>query len=172
MIIYVQWATLDAQDYIALDVRRDQQVRTVSKKAVPGPGSILDNLPGWINSINCQGIEFFGYDHTAVQVDGNGLIITGWQDDPEDFPPGTRYATRWNLQPPAPDPNIGGQINTVQTRTLWAESGAGLDSLNPLPWSQFVLPPTNQTFHGIWLTPEQFEAHRTIRTPHGWREWI
>lgn len=172
MIIYLQWAMAVPQDWTAVDVTRNQQIRNAAKKALPTGGEVLDNNPGWLNSANCQGISFSGWDHTAIEVIGDGLRITGWCDDPEDFPPGTKYAIRWDLMPPAPDPAIGGRMNTVQTRTVWAESNAGMDHTNPLPWSQFVLPPANQTFHGIWLTEEQFNEHMSIRSLHGWKEWV
>lgn len=172
MIIYLQWAKAVPEDWFAVDITRDQQIRTAAKKAEPTGNETLDNNPGWLFGANCQGIDFSGFDHTAIEVlQGDGLRITVWNDDPEDFPPGTRYAIRWDLFPPAGDPNIGGQINTVQFRTAWAEFGAGV--VNALPWEQFVLPPSNQTFHGIWVTdPVIFEQHFEVRTPRGWREWI
>lgn len=176
MLIYVQWAKATAEDWFAWDVTRVQQIRNAAKKAVPTASSALDNNPGWINAANCQGIEFAGYDHVAVEIlSGGGLRITGWQDDTEDFGD-TRWATRWDLYPPAPDPALGGVTNTVQQRTVWvtpdAVSWFGGYGPNVLPWDQFVLPPADQTFHGIWLTQEQFDQHRAVRSPHGWREWI
>lgn len=171
MIIYLQWAMAVPQDWTAVDITRDQQIRNAAKKAVPTGGEVLDNNPGWINAANCQGISFSGYDHIAVQVSGNGLIITGWEDDPVDFPPGTRYAIQWNLQPPAFDPKVN-EINTIQTLKVWAEANAGIAYDNPLPWSQFVLPPANQTFHGIWVSDQEFQDHAVVRSVHGWKEWI
>lgn len=171
MIIYLQWAMAVPQDWTAVDVTHDNQIRRASKKAEPTGNETLDNQPGWLISANCQGVIFNGYDHIAVEtLQGNGLRITGWQDDPEDFPPGMRYAIRWDFFPPTGDPRIGGRINTVQSRTVWAESGVGYP--DSLPWEQFVLPPANQTFHGIWVTDEEFKAHEEVRTLRGWREWI
>lgn len=172
MIIYLQWAMAVPQDWAAVDVTRDQQIRNAAKKAEPVGGEVLDNTPGWLIGANCQGITFNGYDHVAVQtLAGNGLKFTCWQDDPVDFPPGTRYAVRWDLMPPTFDVSING-INTVQQRTLWAEANAGPGLEGALPWSQFVLPPANMTFHGIWVTDQQFQDHLNIRSFHGWREWI
>ena len=175
MIIYLQWAMAVPQDWTAVDVTRDQQIRNASKKAEPTGNEVLDNTPGWLFSANCQGIDFGGFDHTAIQtLPGNGLRITIWNDDPVDFPPGTRYAIRWDLMPPAPDPSIGNRINTVQTRTVWAEpnSDFGNKPYPVLPWTDFVLPPANMTFHGIWTTDQQMIDHVNVRSPHGWREWI
>lgn len=176
MIIYLQWAMAVPENWTAVDVTRPQQIRQASKKAEPVGGEVLDNEPGWLFSANCQGIEFSGYDHTAVEIlAGGGLRITGWQDDTEDFGD-TRWATRWDLMPPAPDPNIGGLVNTIQTRTIWATPDAAAEffpGTPVLPWEQFVLPPANHTFHGIWVTdPVLYDAHINIRTPHGWREWV
>lgn len=174
MKIYVQWAKAAAEDWFAWDVTNNQQVRNAAKKAVPNGSSALDNNPGWINAANCQGIEFSGYDHVAVEVvPGGGLRITGWEDDTEDFGD-TRWATEWLLMPPAPDPALGGVVNTVQQRTIWAtpDAAAWFPGVTVLPWEQFVLPPANQTFHGIWLPQETFDAHRAVRSQHGWREWV
>lgn len=174
MIIYVQWAKANPEDWIALDITRNQQIRTAAKKAIPDSNSVLDNNPGWLLGANCQGLDFTGYDHVSIEVIGEGLRITGWQDDPEDFPPGTRYAIRWDLYPPAPDPKLNGILNTVQFLTVWAESEAApfFTGINVLPWSLFVLPPSNQTFHGIWVTDQEFQTHLSLRSFHGWREWI
>lgn len=174
MIIYLQWAMAVPQDWTAVNVTRDQQIRNASKKAVPTGGEVLDNNPGWLLGANCQGIQFGGYDHIAIQtLPGNGLRITGWQDDTVDFGD-TRWATRWDLMPPAPDSNLGGVVNTVQTRTIWATPDAAVwfPDVVVLPWADFIVPPANMTFHGIWVTEQQYADHLSIRTPHGWREWI
>lgn len=172
MIIYVQWAKLTAEDWFAWDVTRDQDVRRAAKKAAPNDQSALDDNPGWVCGANCQGIDFTGWDHIAVQVvDGGGLRITGWQDDPDDWPPGTRHAVEWTLMPLAPDPAIGGRLNTVQSRRVWAEQDVAHLFPDSLPWEQFVLPPANQTFHGIWMSDEKFVEHVQARTVRSWHEW-
>jgi hypothetical protein len=175
MIIYLQWAMAVPQDWTAVDVTRDQQIRNATKKAEPTGNEVLDNNPGWLFNANCQGLSFGGHDHTAIEVlQGDGLRITIWNDDPEDFPPGTRYAIRWDLFPPAADPRIGNRINTVQFRTVWAEPGSDFGN-KPYPvlsWDQFVLPPANQTFHGIWVSEEKMLEHMAVLTLHGWKEWI
>lgn len=179
MIIYLQWAMAVPEDWTAVDVTNNSQIRRAAKKAEPTGNETLDNNPGWLFGANCQGIDFSGHDHTAIEtLQGNGLRITVWNDDPEDFPPGTRFAIRWDLFPPAGDSSIGGRLNTVQFRTLWGESQSdavliATPSSPMLPWSEFVLPPANQTFHGIWVTdPVIFEQHLSIRSLHGWKEWI
>lgn len=173
MKVYIQWAKTTPEDWTAVDLSRLSQIRNLPKKGLPGPTSVLDNNPGWLCGLNCQGIDFSGYDHTAIELVGDGLRITGWQDDTADFGD-TRWATEWTLMPPAPDPALGGVMNTVQSRRVWATPDAAVWFPNQtvLPWSEFVVPPTNLTVHGIWMPDELFAAHKAIRTPHGWRDWL
>ena len=64
-------------------------------------------------------------------------------------------------------------MNTVQFRTVWAEPSSDFGN-HPgvFSWDQFVVPSTNQTFHGIWVTYEKMMEHVNIRSVHGWKEWI
>jgi len=175
MRVYVQWAKATPEDWIAVDVRNTAVVRNLPKRPVPMGTETLDNGAGWLCGLNVQGIDFSGYDHTAVEfLAGDVLRITGWQDDPDDWLPGTRYATEWTLSPPAPDPALGGRVNTVQTRRVWAEaeSTTWFGGSPVLPWAEFAPPPTNLTIHGIWMPEDLFRAHAARRTPHGWREWV
>lgn len=175
MKVYIQWAKSTPEDWVAVDLTRIAQVRNLPKKPVPTSSSVVDNTAGWLCGLNVQGIDFSGYDHTAVEIVGSGLRITGWQDDTEDFGD-TRWATEWTLMPPAPDPNIGGRINTVQTRRVFATPDAapwfGGYGPDVLPWEQFTPPDTNLTVHGVWMSDELYAAHRAKRSFHGWREWI
>lgn len=173
MRIYLQWAKATPEDWVSVDVTRVAQVRNLPKKPVPTTGAVVDDAAGWLCGVNCQGIDFSGYDHTAIEVVGDGLRITGWQDDTADFGD-TRWATEWTLMPPAPDPALGGRVNTVQSRRVWAtpDSAAWFPGVPVLPWAQFAPPATNLTIHGVWLTDELFAAHLARRTPHGWREWV
>lgn len=172
MRIYLQWAKADPEDWFAVDVSRIAQVRNLPRKGVPTATSVLDNTAGWLCGLNCQGIDFSGWDHTAIEVVGEGLRITGWQDDSDDWPVGTRHAVEWTLMPPAPDPAIGGRLNTVQSRRVWAEQDVAHYFPSVLPWPEFVPPASNLTVHGIWLTDQKFAEHVQLRTEHGWREWL
>lgn len=172
MRVYVQWAKQNPEDWFAWDITRDQDVRRAAKKAVPNANSVLDDNPGWVCGANCQGLDFTGWDHIAVEVVGDGLRITGWQDDPEDFGD-QRYAVEWTLMPPAFDARFN-QVNTVQSCRIFATPDAMqfFPVEGVLPWQDFVLPPSSQTFHGIWLPDEKFQEHVARRTMRGWREWI
>lgn len=169
MRVYVQWAKDVPEDWESADITRNQEIRRLPKKPPPTGSETLDGDPGWVVGANCQGILFSGYDHLAVEVVGDGLRFTGWQDDPVDWGD-SRFAVEWTLMPPAFDPLVG-EINTVQTRRVWATPDVQFLT-GALPWEEFVLPPANQTFHGIWVPPGLWDAHRQARSPHRWREWI
>lgn len=176
MRIYVQWATAQPGDWQAVEVRNAAAVRSLPRRAVPTVASRVDHQPGWVNAINCQGIIFEGYDHIAVEylASTDTMVITGWQDDPDDFGEDERWATQWKLSPPAYDPVIN-DLNSVQQRTIWATEAvqqgyfAGVEDIRP--WEEFVPPPSALTFHGIWLDDAVWHQHRTQRQFHGWDEW-
>lgn len=173
MRVYIQWATATPQDWQPYEINRSAHVMALTKRGVPQGGEQLDDQPGWLCGLNCQGIDFSGWDHLAIEVVTDGLRITGWEDDPDDHGE-TRWAVEWTLRSCKPDPRIGGQMNTDQTRRVWATPDAAIwfPTTNVLPWEDFVPPPTNLTLHGIWMTNEHYVAHRGARSSHGWREWI
>lgn len=174
MKIYIQWAKRNAEDWKVYDITNANQVRALAKRGVPKGNETVDDGEGWYCGLNCQGIDFTGNDHVAIEPVDGGLRITGWIDDPDDGP--ERVAVEWTLKDPAFDPRVG-QINTVQTRRLWINDamrqnmGVGVPP-DALPWDQFVLPPSDLTIHGIWLSTTDFEKHLNTRTMHTWREWI
>lgn len=170
MIIYVQWAKTVPEDYFVVDLDRQSVLNRVQKKTTPTGNEVLDNNPGWINSVICQGILFEGFDHYAFEVINAGnVIITVWNDDPVDYGT-TRFALIYNFLDPAPDPTINNEINTRQTVTAYGTSD--VDFPNILPWEQFVIPPASRTWHGVWMEQSLYDAHTQNRTLHGWREWI
>lgn len=177
MKILVQWTKLNPEGWVELDLRDTPQLRRawerLAKKAEPTGGETLDNTEGWIFDINVQGIHFGGSDHYAVELLTTpefGLRITTWNDDPVDWPVGTRIATRWTLLEPAFDPAVG-QVNTRQTREFWADDLVRWPQA--MPYSLFVPPPAAITRHGIWVTQQKLEEHIAVRgTSRGWREWI
>lgn len=173
MKLYIQWARETPSDWELLDVTSGTQIRRLPKRGVPGAGSAVDGQPGWVSALNCQGITFDGYDHIAIEhlAGSDTLVITGWVDDPDDNPDDFRFAVQWRLSPPAPDPTIGGAMNTVQALTVWGTPGvAGPPDMRP--WEEFVPPPADVTLHGIWLSEANWRAHRAAQSPHRWREWL
>lgn len=180
MKVLVQWTKLNPEGWVELDLRDTPSLRKVwerlPKKPVPTGTETLDNSEGWIFDINVQGIHFGGSDHYAVDflndpALGFGLKITTWNDDPEDWPVGTRIATEWTLFDPAPDPAFGGAVNTRQFRRFWADDLVRFP--NALPYATFIAPADAITRHGIWVSDQKLQEHMTVRGPaRGWREWI
>jgi hypothetical protein len=172
MKVYIQWAKRNAEDWKMYNINNANQVRALFKRGVPKTGDKVDDKEGWYCGLNCQGIDFSGHDHVAIEPVEDGLRITGWTDDEDDQQ--EKVAVEWTLLTPRHDPNVG-QINTVQSRRVWANDvyRARLpEDIGALPWEDFVEPPADLTVHGIWLSDENFERHINVRSIHGWREWI
>lgn len=175
MRVLIQWATSTATDWVAYDITRAADVRALPKKPSPTDSSVLDGQPGWIAAVNIQGIEFAGFDHIGFGISGTALVVTCWNDDPADYPAGTRWGQVWTLDTPAPDPRFGGQVNTRQTLAWYCEANsepvlAGITGYQP--FTAMPIPAANNTIHGVWVSDTQWDTLRTVRTPHGWREWV
>jgi len=175
--LYVQWTTSSANDWQRVNVTSNGKWAGLPAKPEPRGGEVIDDQPGYVHALNCQGVEFTGKDHYHVRRDGSALVVTVWNDDPQDWPPGTRWAEVWTFDRPRPDPKVGGRTNTVQYLTVYREPGAidlGTSTTGgPIEyrdWSEFV-PPTVGVKHGIWTTDDHNERHSRARSTHGWREW-
>lgn len=169
------WQQIDASEWAALP-----------KRPVPGRGVLggQDNTPGHLCCANVQGITTEGADHVAIEplVIGldEGVRLTTWNDDPDDWPVGERRAIVWTILPLAPDPKLGMAINTRQS-CIWFAEGERYDRLvasppqntTVRPWSEFVPPPESTTRHGIWLEDAKWDEHRTAAPQHewGWQHW-
>lgn len=173
--IYVQWSRLIARDWEELD---SSEYGKSLEKPVPVGGETLDDQEGWVSQLNCQGVQFIGYDHYAVEsLPGGGCKVTAWRDDPDD--PGPKYAREFTFLPLAPDPNIGGKYNTRQSQVVYGDAAilAYYASIGPVentvvrPLADFVPPPSTLTRHGITLPDALHLAHEQAASPHGWREW-
>ena len=182
MKILLQWARLDATDWIPLDLEIVPTAwRNLPTRSEPTSGQLggTNNVLGWVNNLLCQGVRFNGADHYAVErVTVNlepGVRVSIWNDDPADWPVGERHARVWTLLPLAADPNLGGAINTRQTQVLYAE-GPRFTRTPPqnttvLPWVDFVPPATAITRHGVQLTDAKYAEHLAAQTEWGWRHW-
>lgn len=174
MKVDIQWTLNNPAGWVEIDVRSSGPLRkaweNLPAKPVPVGGEVIDNVPGWIFDINCQGIHFGGSDHYAIEPVSGGLRITTWNDDPEDYPVGTRTATRWTLLDPAFD-SVVNQVNTRQSREFWADDLVRWP--DALPYAEFVPPAAAITRHGIWVTDEKAQEHLVVRGPsRSWRDWI
>lgn len=175
MRVYIQWSTQTVADWVAYDITGMRDIRSLPKKPSPSDSPIIDNQLGWVCAVNIQGVVFEGYDHIGFDAAGSEIIVTCWNDDPVDFPAGSRWGQVWRLDFPAPDVAVGGLINTRQTVTWYCEAGSypvsiGLTSYRP--YSEMVFPNSNNTIHGVWLPDTKYDEHVSARTLHGWREWI
>lgn len=182
MLVYIQWAKSSPEDYKAYEIASMQDVRRLPRKGIPSSGSTLDDTEGWVADAVVQGVSFAGFDHISAAFPGGGaLAVIVWNDDPEDYPEGPSGYV-WTFYPPAPDPRYGGEVNTVQTLTVytdvleqiafWTGQTTTGGPVTVLPWASFPTPASNAALHGIWVEDALYELHRSLRTPHGWQEWV
>ena len=178
MRAYLQWTLATPADWVPLDITRTADWRGLPKKAEPVGGEVIDQTPGWVYDLNVQGVLMGGFDHYSVTPSGAGLRVTVWNDDPVDYPVGTRWAMTWTLQLPTLDARIG-RVNTRQTLVVhdeavpsrWEGKAASGGPVTVLPWSSFVAPAANMTRHGIWVPEAEKPAYIAARTSRGWEEW-
>lgn len=177
MKVLVQWAHSRPRDWVEID---SSHWASFAKKRLPRGSDTIDDVDGWINSINIQGVIYACFDHYAVEDIGDGSVrVTVWNDDPEDFAPGELYARVTFFWPLQPDPSFGGAYNTRQQQVIYAQPGA-LTTLFPYgvpegievrPWEEFRRPSEIITRHGVWLPDDLFSAHDKTKSLRGWREW-
>jgi hypothetical protein len=162
MKLYYQLTTGDPDDYKVLD------------------SSDWTKLGRFTMHAMCvQGVVFEGCDHYSAELVGRELKVYEWNDDPVQWPAGTRTAREVTFHDLAPDAAMGGAINTSQSQVIYAE-GETLTKLGSLhagskttilkPWTDFDPRRVNPK-DGVMVTDELHEAHRAARTVHSWREW-
>ncbi len=128
-----------------------------------------------INQVSCQGHTQKGADKYHATMDGSAAVLTMIHDDPSDWPEGMKWAEVIRIEPLAADadPLWNGAIRPRHTKTRYAQADAAAalagSPVPVLPWEDFTEPP--DTREGVWLTDEEYAAHRAIATPKGWREW-
>ena len=165
MKVLIQWAMKRIRDWDEIDT---SQISSIPPKENPGTGSRLDNFPGWINSINIQGVVICAYDHYNFQLGtdlkGEWLKVTAWTLIDLSVPEASEKATEWTFRNLTQDPKCGNAWNTNQTVNRWGYKNAS-------PWNEFVIPQSGFTFHGKQLTDEEYLERKQIQSIHGWREW-
>lgn len=199
--VLVQWARRNPRGWERVPAGA---FTATARKALPASGRVatdadLDDLPGWVNRLNIQGVQFVG-DHYAVELRQGGVIeVAAWWDDPEDRPPEMRFARVWRFYRPRRDERLErGQDglhpwNTLQYQTVFADSAAMAILNHPSdtsggpviyrPWEEFS-PPTD-AHHGIWLSDALHAEHEALIGAHpgrgqreigermrGWQDWI
>ena len=153
MKVLVQHTRLTPTDWVEID---STAWGSLPFKDVPPPGfprddSVIDEVDGWIFNVSVQGVEFGGGDHYAVEeIGAGGIKITKWNDDPDDFPDGHKFAEVWTILPLGPDVGLGNAISTKQTIVIFAppDKLAELQALGP-PQNTLLLP-TAQSAGPSW----------------------
>lgn len=164
----IQWTQANPEDWLEID---SSQFSVLARKAEPVGGELIDNTPGWIAGLNIQGVNFVA-DHYHIRDVPDGIVVTMWNDDPTDFPVGTRYARVWTILSIAPDANRGGALNTRQSEVIYADTPGDFplaQNTTVLPWADFT-PPVNP-IHGIQVSDSLFTQHKAARRLEGWRNW-
>lgn len=170
-----EWQEIDAKDW-----------HTLPQRPIPKKGELggKDNAHGWLRNVSVQGITNEGFDHVAIEpitigLD-EGVKMTSWNDDPDDYPVGERNAIVWTILPLAPDPKLGMAINTRQSCIRYCE-GERYDRLianipqntTVRPWTEFIPPADEITRHGVWLDNPKLAEHisKAPQAEFGWMHW-
>ncbi len=168
MKVLIQWAKDVAEDWTEID---SSDWSSLPKKQNPIGEESLDNKPGWINRICVQGVEFTA-DHYAIEEIGEAIRVCSWTDNET-----PKHAEIFEFYPLAPDPELGGAINTKQYTYYFIEKDAlhlistGIkNTLNDV-WENFIKPPKDLVRHGKLIPGGLYDEHENIRTLRGWREW-
>jgi hypothetical protein len=177
MKLWLQWSLATPADWVEIDLTPSgqgaQRWRQLPRKPEPTGAETLDDQPGWLYDFACQGIWLGGCDHySAAPLPDGGIRTIGWNDDPEDFPPGTRWARVYDF--------AGGEWR--HEKTYFCEPDADPLALGehvtstgqPVrfrPWSEFTAPAANVTIHGVWLPDGLARAHAEVRRVPDYREW-
>ena len=183
MKVLYQWAQRNPNGWQEVDAK---DWKNLPKLPIPASGQLgaQSNAPGWIRNVNVQGITTEGYDHIAIEpiTVGNdeGVKLTTWNDDPDDYPIGERNSIVWTILPIAPDPKLGMAINTRQSCIRYCEGDRYTQFLENSPqnttvrpWSEFVPPAEEITRHGVWLENDKFQEHLAVapQSKWGWMHW-
>ena len=176
MRVYVQWARRDPEDWFGIE---HTDLSALAKSGTPTAVHDSDE-DGWIQSMNVQGVVFENWDHYGVKpvVVGiePGLEIHVWNDDLDDHlsPKGQV----WTFLDPAPDPSLGGLMNTRQTVKVYGDDEGevafwqGVSNVTCRPWSEFLTLDHGDVRNGVWTTDEAYARGQAIRSFHRWEEWV
>jgi len=178
MKIFIQWTTDPVRDWVEMD---SKDWPSIAKKPAPIGGEIIYRTPGWIYTINCQGVIFAG-DHYCVRDLRDGSTeITAWTDDIDDRPEDEFYSMAALFIPPGYDgdprvkqTNTRQQFNIYANKTIANLMAEGVCSNRQLfgLFSDFIPPKDSLIRHGINVPDQLSDEHKRIRAVHGWREWI
>jgi hypothetical protein len=173
--VCVQWTRANPSDWDEVD-SRDWSAEP--SKAEPVGGESIDDAAGWPFRLCVQGVQFTA-DHYAVEhVDDETIRVHVWNDDPDDYPIGERYARVRTFRTLAPDARFRGAINTRQSQLIYADADVaarmvymGTDPASIRPFEDYIKPDEAITRHGIWTSQESNDAHESARSVPTWRQW-
>jgi hypothetical protein len=185
MKVFVQWTTDKPDDWTAINA---EDWAYTAQRPQPVGGEDINSQPGYIHRVCIQGMSSSG-DHHSVRMIGDDVELTSWTDDPDDEPSSRFYDPRdpiewWyhaqviRFRPLAPDPELGGAINTNITRVVYGgkkymeySAQVPLQGVVFKPWEEFVLPNPDVTRHGIWV-PDALDLEHCGKTSLAdWRQW-
>lgn len=189
MKIFVQWATDDPM--AALQELDSSEWDALPKRPAPVGGELIDDQPGWVRSLNIQGITPHK-DHYCVEDMPNGSVkMTHWNDDPDDWTPEEFIAEETIIRPLKMQFNeVHGKeiLNTDHHVIIYADPSRWdkfnhlvSDSIELKTWAEFVIPGQNKTMaqlndqqkaaiyknnnkvrHGVWLPDSLNNAHEIV----------
>jgi hypothetical protein len=132
----------------------------------------LPDVP--VNALCIQGLWIKGCDRYHVGDDNGVPVVTAWCDDPSQWQ-GERWGQRIRFPPLAPDPAVGGRLNTRievevfaegRARSEWARAGRPVRDFGDL-----VAPPAREVRLGLQLSDARFYAHVAALPRVSWRDW-
>jgi len=174
MKVLVQWSAEGPRDWIEVDSSDWQRIPA---RPIPQGDEVIGNQPGWVHALNVQGLVFTGADHYAVEDLPDGCRVYAWQDDPEDAGLQDRVSCVATILHCAPDPLLGGAVNTRQQFDVYL--GSNVRAQWPTERQHttyhriedFPVPPPQLHRHGVWTSDELHDDHAAKRAIRGWREW-
>jgi len=176
MKVLVQWSQGTPADWDVIDSSAWMFLPTKARP-LNGDRRLIDDVSGWITSVNVQGNIFSGDVIAIEDMPHGGVRVTQLNDDPSDWS-GFRYARVWDIPPIGHDPNMGNAINTLWRQTVYADSTAlkriaGIPCCRTEyhPWDKFVPPPAATQKFGVWLSDALYNDHLSSRSSCGWRTW-
>lgn len=191
MRVLVQYATLLPQDWTELDLKTLAQVRSMPRKPVPSLLSVIDGSPGWVNDVVVQGWHLRGCDHIALEPfnAGKSLRVYRWSDDLSDpeidyrFGSVIEFRDGWvdrtvtfadgsSVRHQGPDQRMTQFAEDLTAFGPYAAKECGGLPVVLKPWSQWVAPPADLTFHGVRLPDVLFLQHIAKQRLVNWREWV
>lgn len=125
MLVYIQYARGNPQDWEAVNLTTDKDIRDLPKRPEPqagDPGTVevdvgggfgvqtaLDTSHasaddfGWVYDVSIQGQSLSGASGLHFTMDGGALVVTRWATSSVHIADGDQYAQRWRYQLPVVD---------------------------------------------------------------------